>query len=282
MSFDEIKPHSGPIRIDVGAVLESRLGAKSARVPHWVVRRLESLIRQDRLNEMLRVAYPRRGAEFCRAVIDHLGITVQVNGISNMPAKDQRRVIFVSNHPLGGLDGMALIDFVASHYSCSPRFVVNDLLMAVEPLREVFLPINKHGAQSRESITAIDEAMEADVPVIIFPAGLCSRRRRGKVADLEWRKMFVQKAREFHRDIVPIGFRAENSPAFYRAARWRERLGIKLNIEMALLPGEIFKAEGKTFTVNVGKIIEWNTLTSDTRAETARIRRTVDQLLKQV
>lgn len=276
MTNQEKKQSEGPIRIDVGDVLQSRLGKRSARVPRWLIHRLERLICQDKLNEMLRVAYPRRGAEFCQAVIEHLGISVNVKGASNLPVNP--RAIFVCNHPLGGLDGMALIHFIASHYGCQPRFVVNDLLMAVEPLREVFLPINKHGAQSRGSLAAIDEAMATDAPVLIFPAGLCSRRRDGRVADLEWRKMFVQKAREFGRDIVPLRFCGENSATFYRTARWRERLGIKFNIEMALLPSEIFKAEGKTFTITVGTPVACRDLSTDSRAETARIRRTVDSL----
>lgn len=270
---------NGPIRIDVGAVLKARLGDKSSKVPGWLVRRLEKLVCQDRLNEMLRVAYPRRGSDFCRAVIDHLGIKIVIDGADNLPAPDRRRVIFVSNHPLGGLDGMALIDFAANHYGCQPLFVVNDLLMAVEPLREVFLPINKLGSQSKNSINAIDKAMATDVPILIFPAGLCSRRKCGKIADLEWKKMFVQKAREFHRDIVPMRFCAENSPRFYRAAHWRERLGIKLNIEMVLLPSEVFKAEGKTFAIRIGKLIPWQDLSSDSRADALRIRHTVDALI---
>lgn len=248
-----------PIRIDVGAVLNSRLGNR--KVPRWLVRPIEKLIRQDRLNDMLAYAYPRRGADFCAAVIEHLGIKIDVVGKQNFPA--DRRAIFVSNHPLGGLDGMTLIDLIARQYGCEPLFIVNDLLMAVEPLTDVFLPINKHGAQSRGSIAAIDSAMASDRPVIIFPAGLCSRRQNGRIADLEWKKMFAQKAVEYHRDIVPMHFGAVNSPSFYRWANLRKRSGIKLNIEMALLPGEIFKQEGKIFTVSIAPAVSWRSLPRD-------------------
>lgn len=270
--------NAGPIQIDVGAVIRTRLGKKASRVPEWIVRKLEKIICQDKLNEMLRIAYPSRGADFCRAVLDHLDIKVTVKGEENMPIPEHGRVIFVSNHPLGGLDGLALIDFVKSHYGKEPYFIVNDILMAVEPLSDVFLPINKHGAQSRASLQAIDRAMASDRPVIIFPAGLCSRRRGGTIRDLEWKKTFVHKAREFRRDIVPLRFDACNSPSFYKAARWRERLGIKFNIEMILLPGEIFKAAGSEFTINVGRTVRAGSLSADAAAETLRIRQICENL----
>lgn len=268
----------GPIQIDLKSVIESRLGDKARRVPVMFVRGLERLIRQDELNELLRAAYPRRGGEFCRAVLEHLDVKVELQGAENLPAADDRHVILVCNHPLGGLDGMALIAVMAEHFGCEPYFVVNDLLMAVEPLTEVFLPINKHGRQSRASIEGIDRAMASDRPILIFPAGLCSRLNGAVVADLAWQKMFVQKAREFGRDLIPMHFAGRNSSTFYRAANWRKRLGIKFNAEMALLPGEIFKAKGKTFTLKIGRRIAADTLSRDPSVEALRIRKISDNL----
>lgn len=266
------------MEIDLGAVIASRLGRKSWLVPGFVVRSLQKLICQDRLNEMLRVAYPRRGGDFCRAVIEHLGVKVDVRHEERLPSTADRRVIFVSNHPLGGLDGMILIDMLSRRYGVEPRFVVNDLLMAVEPLTDVFLPVNKHGSQSRKALKDIDEAMKSDVPVIIFPAGLCSRSIDGTVKDLQWQKMAAQKALEFNRTIVPVYFDGENSSKFYRLARWRQKIGIKFNIEMTLLPSEIFKAEGKTFTITAGEPIAPTALGSDPRVATRRLRKVVDSL----
>lgn len=268
--------NQGPLNIDIKAVLDQRLGDKARFIPRPVVSWVEKLICQDRLNEMLHVAYPGRGADFCDAVLDHLGISLNVEGEGNLPADP--RIIIASNHPLGGLDGMALISLFTRIYGPGIKFVVNDLLNAVEPLSDVFLPVNKHGAQSRDAIKAIDSAMESDRPLIVFPAGLCSRRRNGRVADLEWNKMFVAKARRHHRDIVPVHFIAENSARFYRTALWRERLRIPFNIEMALLPSEVFRAEGKTFTVVCGTPVPWQTLGSDVSAEAARIRSLVYNL----
>lgn len=275
---DNSQHAKGPVKIDVDAVLRSRLGARMRYVPRCLVRGIERLICQDRLNAMLAEAYPRRGADFCRAVVEHIGVKFSVEGEHLLPADG--RAVFVSNHPLGGLDGMALIDFVARHYPGSrPQFVVNDLLMAVEPLGDVFLPVNKHGVQSREAIRAIDDAFAGNEPILIFPAGLCSRRRGGVIADLPWHKMFVAKARESARPIVPIHFIARNSDRFYRLARLRERLGIKLNIEMVLLPGEMFRCSGGTIVC--GSPIEPQSLTGDPAAEALRIRRIVDALSPQ-
>lgn len=271
-----VKSSAGPIKIDLGAVLRERKATRC--VPGFVVSWLKRLIRQDELNAMLQTVYPARGAEFCHAVLDHLGVSVSVSHEERLPAAEQRRVIYVSNHPLGGLDGMALIDWVTRRHGVEPRFVVNDLLMAVEPLREVFLPINKHGGQSRDAIAAIDRALADDRPVIIFPAGLCSRRRGGVVADLEWKKMFVLKARQTGRPILPLHFKGFNSSRFYRLANLRERVGIKLNVEMALLPGEIFKARGKAFEIVCGDPIDAAALAGDAQTVAARIRQYVFNL----
>ncbi len=258
------------MRIDVGAVLAARLGR---RPPRAVTAALERLVCQSRLNAMLEYAWPRRGADFCRAVVEHLGITVRVDGLDRLPASP--RIIAVSNHPLGGLDGMILIDIFSRAYGRDVRFVVNDLLGAVEPLSDVFVPVNKHGAQSRDYAAAVEAAFASDAPVLMFPAGLCSRRRDGRVADLEWQKMFVLKARRYGRAVVPVHFDAANSPRFYRWARLRERLGIRFNAEMVLLPSEVFRAEGRTFDIRIGHPVDSALLEGDPRQAAARIRNLV-------
>lgn len=249
------------LEIDVDGVVRQRLPRYYRYIPKWLIHKLERIICQDRLNELLRNNYPKRDAEFCRGVISDLKVDVQYHNVENLPPKESRRVLFVSNHPLGGLDGMALIAFVESYYGVAPKFVVNDLLAAVEPLSGSFLPINKHGVQSREAIKAIDDAFDSDVPVIMFPAGLVSRRgKKGIVADLKWQKMFVTKAIKSRRDIIPLHFCGENSSFFYKFAKFRQRIGIKLNIEMIYLPRELFTGEGKHFDVVVGEPIGYNTL----------------------
>ncbi|MDE7387137.1 MAG: 1-acyl-sn-glycerol-3-phosphate acyltransferase [Muribaculaceae bacterium] len=256
------------MKIDVGAVLRSRVPRYARFIPRPLVRWLERVICQDEMNEMLEVCRGRRDADFCRGVLDHLGITVDVAGTENLPPASRRRVTIVSNHPLGGLDGMALIDWATSYWGPGVKFVVNDLLMAIEPLHGTFIPVNKHGAQSRGSLSQLDEALDADAPVIIFPAGLVSRRGSdGTVCDLKWRKMFVNKSVQYHRDIIPVHFNGHNSAFFYKFARLRKRLGLKFNIEMVRLPAEVFRCRGARFVISIGHMIKWQDLKSGAKAD---------------
>ncbi|MCM1066329.1 MAG: 1-acyl-sn-glycerol-3-phosphate acyltransferase [Muribaculaceae bacterium] len=270
------------IKIDIAKVLAERLGRRSRLVPRVLVRAVERLIHQDELNELLEKNFPLRGADFCEGVLRHLDVSLDVRGADKLP--ESPRCIIVSNHPLGGLDGITMIAWLSRHYGRPVHFVVNDLLMAVEPLGECFVPINKHGAQSRGSAAMIDAVLAGDDPVVIYPAGLVSRLGSdGTIADLEWRKMVVNKAIESRRDIVPVHFGGSNSPSFYRWARRRKRLGLKFNFEMVLLPREMFRARGKTFTLTCGKPVRWQSLQGgrNAAAEAAALRSLVYSLPKQ-
>ncbi len=269
------------IQINLRQIVRERLGRYSRLVPGFVLRYLEKTVCQDRLNELLRNNFPREGAEFCEGVLADLDVGLTVVGEDKLPSTAQRRVVFVSNHPLGGLDGMALIAWATRRYGGKVHFVVNNLLDAVAPLRSVFVPVNKHGSQSRESIRAIDEAFAGEDPVLVFPAGLCSRRgSNGVIADLEWQKMFVNKAVEHHRDVVPLYFSGRNSDFFYNFAKIRKQLGLKFNIEMIYLPSEIFRARGSRFTLVCGDTIGWQELRSGKAAmeQAAEIRSLVYSL----
>lgn len=274
------------IEIDLDSVIRERLPRYHRFIPGFLIRALEKAVCQDRLNEMLRVNRGRRGADFCRGVLEHLRISYRVNGAENLPADP--RAIFVCNHPLGGLDGMMLIDMLTRHYGRPVRFVVNDLLMAIEPLRDVFLPmntVNNHGRQSREATEELERVLASDAPVIIFPAGLVSRKNsKGVIADLQWRKMFVNRAISSHRDIIPLHFSGHNSKFFYNFANLRTRLGIPFNLEMTRLPAEVFRCEDMTFSIEVGSPIAWSSLEGGRKAaeEAAAIRRASDALAPDV
>ena len=249
------------LQIDLHAILRGRLPKKTGKfIPDFFISWLAGLIRQNELNEILRVTYPNTGSKFSRKVLEHLGITLKVEGFDKLPS--DKRYMFASNHPLGGLDGIALISILGERYGDENiRFLVNDLLLNVTPLKEIFLPINKFGKQGRSASIAINEALASSKQILQFPAGLCSRLgKNGEIADLEWQKSFVAKAIETHRDIVPVYFTGRNSSKFYKTARMRKRLGIKFNVEQILLPSEICKAKGKDFSIIFGTPISWETL----------------------
>lgn len=252
----------GPLQLDIEQILKARLPkSKEKFVPGFVYSLLAKVIHQKELNEMLRDGYPSQGSEFAQKVLDFLKIQVDVKGVENLPEAGTRTV-FASNHPLGGLDGITLIAVLGKHYGDENiRFMVNDLLMNVEPLSNVFLPINKYGSQARDAAKAINREYESDRQMVVFPAGLVSRLQPGgEVADLQWQKAFVAKAIEYGRDIVPVRFVALNRGRFYRLAKLRKTLGIKVNLEQATLPAELCAARGSHFRIIFGKPIRCSEL----------------------
>lgn len=262
---------SEAMRIDVDKVLRERLPKHYRYIPRFAVRWLERTICQDQLNAILLKMAGKNSVDAATAALNEMDITVRATGLEQLP---EGRYMFVSNHPLGGLDGLALISLLGNRYDKNIKFLVNDLLMAVEPLRGVFLPVNKYGSQSRAAATQIEEALNSDAQFITFPAGLCSRMQPdGTIADLPWQKAAVAHAVNYQRDIVPIYFDAHNSRFFYRFAKWRKKLGIKFNIELIFLPKEMIKQRGATLRVFIGEPIPWDSL--DSRApkrEAARLR----------
>jgi len=259
------------VKIDVDKVLRTRLPKHYRYIPRFLVRWLERTICQDRLNTILEKMADKNSVDAATVALDEMGITVNASGLDELP---QGRYMFVSNHPLGGLDGLALISLLGNRYERNIKFLVNDLLMAVTPLRGVFLPVNKYGRQSREAASEIDVALSSDNQIITFPAGLCSRMQPdGSIADLPWQKAAVVHAVNYQRDIVPIYFDARNSSFFYRFAKWRKRLGIKFNIELIFLPKEMLKQSGSTLHFVVGKPIAWSSLDAHApKREAARLR----------
>ncbi len=252
------------LQLDIEGILKKRIPSSKQRfIPNFLYKALARLIHQDELNEILRIGYPLQGSEFSEKVLKHLDIKVDVEGAENLPPLSHR-VVFASNHPLGGLDGIALIAALGKHYGDENiRFMVNDLLMNVEPLSNVFLPINKYGSQARAAADAINKEYASNHQLLVFPAGLVSRLHPGgQIQDLKWQKAFVQKAIEYDRDIVPIRFVALNRKRFYRLAKWRKKLGINVNIEQATLPAELCASRGKHFRVIIGKPISIATLQS--------------------
>lgn len=255
------------LHIDLHSILRGRIrGWKGRLIPGFLISALERMIRQEELNGVLDATYPAEGTDFAESVYDHFGLTLDVRGEENIPARG--RFIFASNHPLGGLDGIGLIKVLGRRYGDSGvRFLVNDMLMHIEPLRPVFLPINKYGSQGRAAARAIGEAYASDVQMLIFPAGLVSRLQPGgAVEDLVWQKSFVHKAVEYRRDIIPVRFEGLNRMRFYRTARWRKRLGLKVNIEQAMLPAELCASRGKRFSVTFDTPIPWQTIEARLRA----------------
>ena len=244
-----------PLQLDIRAVLKRK--APNARVPEFIIRYLERITHVKQMNAFLRRHTTERDYEFIRLTIsEELGCSASIEGVENIPA-DGRPVIFVSNHPLGGLDGMIIAQMIHESRPTERKLkvIVNELLMFMEPLAGLWAPVNKVGHLSREQAAEQQRMWESETDVLTFPAGACSRLQRinGKwqIQDLEWQKNFVQRAREYKRDVVPIYFEGRNSRFFYALAYIRKLLHIKLNIEMLYLVDEMYGAHGKHFKVHV-------------------------------
>jgi len=244
------------LQLDVEQILYSKNPALKKAVPGFLIRYLKRIVHQDELNDFLKIAGHSRDAEFIKTGLDYFNIKYNVKGIENIPASG--RFIFVSNHPLGGLDGLVFIYELSKHFK-ELKFPVNDILMNITNLSGIFVPINKHGGQDREAVRKIEEAYASDNQVLYFPAGLCSRKKKGIIRDLQWHKSFITKALQYKRDILPAYFSGRNSNFFYNLSNIRNFLGIKANIEMLYLADEMFKQKGKEIDLVFGSKIPWQT-----------------------
>lgn len=245
---------------DVEAIIKKKSPRLLKFLPGFIVRYLKRVIHQDDLNGMLRRIGHLHGVDFVDASLADMGISYTVYGIENL--NPDGRYIFSSNHPLGGLDGLIFMSEMRKHYP-DIRFVVNDLLLNVEQLRELFIPVNKLGGQNTSYAKAIEETYASSSQVLYFPAGLCSRKVKGEILDLEWKKNFIAKAVKHQRDVVPVFFSGRNSNFFYNLANFRKVLGLKANIEMLYLVDEMFKQKGKKLSLIIGKPIPYQTFTKE-------------------
>jgi putative hemolysin len=244
------------LKIDVEQVLHSKNPALKKAVPKFIIRYLKRIVHQDELNEFLRISGHLKDAEFIKAGLEYFQIRYKVFGSENIPASG--RYIFVSNHPLGGLDGLVFINELSKYFR-DLKFPVNDILMTITNLSGIFLPVNKHGVQGREAARMIEEAYASESQILYYPAGLCSRKKKGIIRDLKWHKSFISKSVQYKRDIVPAYFSGRNSNFFYNLSNFRNLLGIKANIEMLYLVDELFKQKGKEIDLIFGKAIPWQT-----------------------
>lgn len=242
------------ITIDIDKVLDAKAPKMKRWLPRFVVNYVKRTIHQDDINEFIVRKRDVKGLEYANDIIEKFGAEVSIYGLENVP--EEGRYIFASNHPLGGLDGMAFLHAVGNKYKAL-KFPVNDILLYLKNFSEIFLPVNKVGTTGRKAAILMEEAFASDNQVLMFPAGLCSRKREGKIVDLEWKKGFVTKAVQYKRDIIPVYISGRNSDFFYNLSNLRTRLGIKVNIEMLYLVDEMYKQQGKHIDVYFGKPIRW-------------------------
>ena len=247
--------------IDIEKILASKVGDKMKFIPKSLVNWLIRTTHQEELNEFIWRSRDHEGAEWLEDCVKFLDMNLNVEGFENLPDKDDaKRYTFVSNHPLGGGDGVALGAILGRKYGNDFRLIVNDILMNLPGLAPLCIPVNNTTSKRERALTAmLETGFASEHNLLLFPAGLCSRKIDGKIQDLEWKKTFITKSVEAQRDIVPIHFSGQNSDKFYRIANICKKLHLKVNVAMLYLPDEMIKNRHNTFSVKIGKPIPWQT-----------------------
>ncbi len=243
--------------VDLRKIIQSKNPKLSKWIPDFVLFLLKKLLHLKEVNGSIFRHKEKFGVAFAKAIINEdIKVNIEIQNPENMPDGEQRPMI-VANHPLGAVDGMALISIVGEKYP-DILFPVNDLLLNLPGLKPIFVPINKFGRNAQNK-NKLEEAFASESALLYFPAGLCSRKQKGEIKDLEWKKTFLKKAIEYQRNLYPVYVEAKNSNLFYNLANFRKKLGIKANIELILLPREMYKQEGKTIRLVFGTPIPYTT-----------------------
>jgi len=248
------------IQINIEQIIKAKSKRLHRLLPHFVINYIRRIVHEDEINDILHRYQGVDGIDFANEIMNEFNVVFNVCGEEKIPAND--KLIIVSNHPLGGFDGLALISLI-SRYRKDIKFPVNDFLMYLPNLQDIFIPINKTGTNSIELARQFDDLFRSDNAILYFPAGVCSRRIHGKIQDLEWKKTFITKAKQFQRSILPIYFSGKNSNFFYNLANLRKKLRIKANIEMAYLADELFKQRNSSYNIYIGDLIDYQSLTAD-------------------
>lgn len=240
--------------IDLEKIVKAKL--PNRKLPGFVIKYLKKIVHVDEINHIFELYPGAKNYEFIADLLDYMKITYSVEGLENLP-RDDRKYIFASNHPLGALDGVILAYVIGREYAGNLKLLTNDMLLFLEPLKELFIPVNKTGAQGKRNVEKLNEFYDSGDNLITFPSGKCSRKTKGEIVDPEWKKNFIVKAVQYERDIVPVYFEGRNSNFFYNLANFRVKLGVKLNVEMLYLADELFKQRGNHFVMKIGCPIAW-------------------------
>ena len=238
--------------IDVKKVIKDKNPKLLKYLPRFVVSYLQKILREKQVNNFINNNVKSDGFLFSENSLKMLNLDVQSSGLQNVP-KDSG-VILACNHPIGGMDAMALIQAMKGHRK-DIKFVVNDILLELKNLAELFVGVNKHGKNSAEALKHMNGVFGGGGATFVFPAGLVSRKKGKVIEDLEWKKTFVTRAKKFGVPVIPVYIDGSLSSFFYKLSNLREKVGVKANIEMLYLVDEQFRQKDKTIKIYFGELI---------------------------
>ena len=241
--------------LDVEKVLGPKLMKK---LPRFAVNFFKRRIHQDEINDCIMHAEHYKGAGFFDEALKYVDITFQIRGEENLdPGK---KYLFAGNHPLGGPEALIIGSVFRRIYGDGFKVPVNHLLANLKPLNEFFVPVRVYGSnRNRELGEQIADMFRSDYQVLVFPAGMCARKIKGKVTEMPWKKMFITQSRRFERDVVPIHISGFNSRRFFFFTKLSTFLKLKFNLGMIFLVDELFNKKGQEFVVTFGKPVPYTT-----------------------
>lgn len=246
--------------IDIDSIFKNKNPLLYKWLPRFVINWIKRTVHESEVNDFIVRHGHKKEFEFVNAILERFDPAVTFTGLENVPEKGG--VIIAANHPLGGLDAMALLQTLGEKRK-DLKFIVNDILLQLKNLNELFVGVNKHGKNSNHIAGYIDTLYASDQCILIFPAGLVSRKQNGVIKDLEWKKSFISKSKKYNRTVIPVHIEGRNSNWFYNLALFRKKLGIKANIEMFYLVDEMFHQKGKNIHIQFGSPIPSETFTKE-------------------
>jgi len=216
---------------------------------------LKKLVHQDEINHFIETNKHLEGLEFNDAVLEHFQFTFRVSNKDRLRIPDQGRVIIVANHPIGSLDGLALLKMV-SEIRTDVKIVATTMLSHIDPLSKLFISVDNLSRKAchRDSLRQIVDALESEQAVIMFPTGEVSRIRPNGVRDGKWKTGFLNLARKSNAPIVPVHIDAKNSALFYSLSSIYKPLGTMM------LVNEMFNKRDGEISFRIGKPIPWESI----------------------
>lgn len=227
---------------------------KPAPVKRSTLFMLRRLIREEEINAFLVQNDDATGFEFIDRVLEYFNFSYTMSNKDRMNIPSSGRVLIVANHPLGALDGLALLKAIGE-VRRDVKIVANDLLMNFDPLKSLFLPVDNMGKSTRKrDIARIVGALQNEEAVIVFPAGEVSRAGVTGIKDGKWNSGFIRFARKANAPILPTFIGGKNSSLFYGASY------INRNLSTLLLAREMFNKKSVSIPMKVGEPIPFSQL----------------------
>lgn len=223
------------------------------RFPGWVMGLIRFILKEKRLNNYLNKARNLPCCLVATNVLNHLDVRAKVKPGSGPMPEHHKRLVFIANHPTGGLDGLLLLSWLSTYYP-DIRIIVNELLWHVPHIRPLIVPVDIY-SKGTNSVKTVMKAFEKDSPLLIFPSGHAARRIKGRLTEAPWQNMAVKMALKHNRNMVPLHIDGQSSRLFHNVAWLRRKAKMKLNLELLFLSRAMIHPACRMYGITVGSLL---------------------------